>query len=290
MPQRPIIEIPIIVAHLNNLYVKTQDANTNCTCDECSPELYQGCKSHKILDVPVQLNQSSKPIFQPLSRHIINGGTYEPLSLARKCIAYFDVPQQELNQTQINAVSRFHSHMAEWGHMMDDASSAAIPTETIMELLDVFNDLFFMSANKYRFVWKAHTPGYYGYCEFPTADTPCTIVVNSVDYRELAWKAHPHRRMLDRISILLHEEAHALFHTYACRKCDTYSENVGVAGHGRAWQLLAAKLEEKGLELLGIPIFLGTFDSLVNWVQVDKQLPSICDLMKYKLKSYDMEY
>lgn len=69
------------------------------------------------------------------------------------------------------------------------------------------------------------------------------------------------------ISTLLHEMCHAYINLYACfgescgqQECtfghQHYLETIGPTGHGRSWQILAAAIENRAKEVLGINLDL----------------------------------
>ncbi len=53
---------------------------------------------------------------------------------------------------------------------------------------------------------------------------------------------------------------------------------IGPRGHGRAWQILAAKLEQVARVVIGGPVDLGRFPSLLRDCEGTGKLPSVHDL------------
>ena len=72
----------------------------------------------------------------------------------------------------------------------------------------------------------------------------------------------PKKTMYIRISVLLHELCHAMLQIYECRKCSSYEFELSYRGHGEAWQLLAAKIEEVTSSIFGIRLDLNSTLSL----------------------------
>jgi hypothetical protein len=56
---------------------------------------------------------------------------------------------------------------------------------------------------------------------------------------------------------------------------------VGSRGHGRAWQLLAKKVEDVATVVLGARVDMGRFPSLLRDLEGNGQLPSYHDLEVY---------
>ena len=54
--------------------------------------------------------------------------------------------------------------------------------------------------------------------------------------------------------------------------------------HGRPFQLLAQKIEEKAPEFLGIPVDMIRFPTAVYQIQQLNVWPTLCDLKHYKLE------
>jgi hypothetical protein len=93
------------------------------------------------------------------------------------------------------------------------------------------------------------------------------------------------RRTIYRIGTILHEVLHAYVESYSCddELCRTRPDNRGYDdGHGRAWQLIAVKLEEVAGQLLNIELDLGRWTALEQHIQSSYRImPSECDLRNY---------
>lgn len=57
-----------------------------------------------------------------------------------------------------------------------------------------------------------------------------------------------------------------------------HEQCIGPRGHGRAWQLLAAKMEEVATKLLGGFVDFGRYQSMLHDLEGSGKLPSQHDL------------
>jgi hypothetical protein len=85
-------------------------------------------------------------------------------------------------------------------------------------------------------------------------------------------------RLHSRLGTLLHEMIHAFLKAHVCRSCPMHDSCIGPRGHGRAWQILAAKLEQVARVVIGGPVDLGRFPSLLRDCEGTGKLPSVHDL------------
>jgi hypothetical protein len=85
----------------------------------------------------------------------------------------------------------------------------------------------------------------------------------------------------------LHELLHAFLDELSYRQCPNYFEDLGHAGHGRAWQLVAKAIEEQSLRLLGTEVYLGRLAAHTMHLQPANQrasksyTPSVHDLVAF---------
>lgn len=89
-------------------------------------------------------------------------------------------------------------------------------------------------------------------------------------------------RWRNRIGTILHEMCHAFLKAYTCRSCSMHDHCVGSRGHGRAWQILAEKIEEVATRLLDGCVDMGRFPSLLHDMEGHGRLPSSHDLEVYR--------
>jgi hypothetical protein len=85
-------------------------------------------------------------------------------------------------------------------------------------------------------------------------------------------------RWLSRVGTVLHELCHAYLKAYTCRSCPMHDVCVGPRGHGRAWQLLAKKIEEVATRVLGGFCDMGRYQSALHDFEGSGVLMSRCDL------------
>ena len=90
--------------------------------------------------------------------------------------------------------------------------------------------------------------------------------------------------MLDILSVLLHEAVHVFFLSNACTLCRSCSWNLNIQSHGRAWQLLTSRVENKFIRLTGLPVYLGGFDALRRHWKFVYPLPSLHDISEWRLE------
>ncbi|KAF1963517.1 hypothetical protein CC80DRAFT_498685 [Byssothecium circinans] len=90
-----------------------------------------------------------------------------------------------------------------------------------------------------------------------------------------------------RLGVLLHELLHNFIDVYACKSCPTFSHCVGPDGHGRAFLVLAARIEKVMPMILDdtFNINLGRVDMVKHHVKASGKLPSVCDLDRYRLET-----
>lgn len=88
---------------------------------------------------------------------------------------------------------------------------------------------------------------------------------------------------LDFLSTLVHECIHAFLQYYPCWWCRAWDWDYGDGGHGRIFQVLAMKMEEVFPRLVGLPVRLGRFESVVGDFVRGARLPSVSDLEAWRL-------
>jgi hypothetical protein len=90
---------------------------------------------------------------------------------------------------------------------------------------------------------------------------------------------------LETLSTLIHEDVHIFLSQYGCVSCKTRKLHDGAGSRGRPFQIIAARLEEVVLEILGIPIDLGRWESFsASWKEV-AWLPSRHDATDFRFSS-----
>jgi hypothetical protein len=224
----------------------------------------------------------------------MNGQTYEALHVAREAIRYFDKPLEQLNETQIAAVTKLKDLKERKGHnsrrdilqrLGHTYAHKSVPKADMMYLLQIFNDLFFFGTLDAEFLWteRFDVEGAIGQYRYADRHTPARICmhVRQVDSNISGYDRF-NGNVMSRLGTLLHEAAHAYLGQFACRRCSTYRRNLDAFQHGRAFQLLATKLEEKVVAFLDLPIETGRLSSyLSQWDKVTA-LPSQHDMVVWR--------
>lgn len=93
------------------------------------------------------------------------------------------------------------------------------------------------------------------------------------------------RWMLDLLGTLVHEAVHVYFYAYTCHRCRSAEENLMSHGHGRAWQLVTARLERCFVRFVGLPVDMGRFSGIQgNWAYF-YPTPSRHDFSEWRLEN-----
>jgi hypothetical protein len=214
------------------------------------------------------------------------------MHLARTVAAYINRPESHLNDLQLDAVRHLRRWIIHRGDILTPTKSKdgekLLPAPEMSQLWSWFNSLFFAGdiPNKI-FRWNPKlrdsnavaTGGLRG-------GHPCIDMDPLYDSRMIS--TFPDYWILEFISSLLHEAIHVFQTYYGCSLCRTAIEDDYAAGHGWVFNIIGAAIEEACPRLLGIPVDLGRFQSLVaGWETVDK-LPSACDLEGFEFEMADM--
>jgi hypothetical protein len=89
-----------------------------------------------------------------------------------------------------------------------------------------------------------------------------------------------------RLNVLLHEACHAYLDANTCLYCPSDDHCLGFDGHGRAFQLLSSRLEEKGPQFLGYYCWLCRFASMMHHIYCTGNFPNACDFDSYDFSLY----
>ncbi|KAH7086161.1 hypothetical protein FB567DRAFT_593111 [Paraphoma chrysanthemicola] len=278
--------------------IEAQSSNPSCTCDTCDPEAYvpgRHCNfpPHfriKLQKDPVPNKLGSECYLVPKTFSNLDIKRAEPMHFARTCIEYFDRPEHQLNDTQLDALAQLRKWRTERLHIILSSQPATyldrlISESEMRDLLGCINAIFFgHDYDMYIFRW------------IPTWSVPQSAHVrrsNSYSHRYIIEMLSnlpgpdpfQGRWMLEILGILLHEAVHVQLCAHACKTCKRSDENIRPGGHGRAWQLLAAAVERCFVKYLGLPVDLHRFGSLrVDWKKKSpSKLPSKHDMEEWKL-------
>lgn len=133
-----------------------------------------------------------------------------------------------------------------------------VARKRIEKILEVFNNLIFMSAIKFRFEWSdfGGTGREYGRCSVGS-DGVALIQLNDALWREWLYAGRSQGRLLARLSTLLHEALHAILNTYVCHDSFSHRHCIGRGGHGQSWQIIAERFEVVAVRFLAWRPILG---------------------------------
>ncbi|KAJ4358358.1 uncharacterized protein N0V89_002940 [Didymosphaeria variabile] len=137
---------------------------------------------------------------------------------------------------------------------------ALLPTHEMQHLWQTINILFFGGPIPgISFRWKKIKHSVLG-------RTTTSLSGNPVISMHPARTAHDFGdyAILDFLSTLVHEIIHAFLQYYPCWLCRSWARDYTAGGHGRLFQILARKMEEVFPRLLGVPVRLGRFESLLG--------------------------
>lgn len=187
--------------------------------------------------------------------------------LAKQAAASFN-GTQPLGMTQQAAITRWRS------------TTPAFPN--FSTVLDAFSDIFFLGqlpTSQLKAEWRNMPSRIHGY-NIPSnnANLPDKIYVNCA-------RIYLRYSSVAIIRVLLHEAAHAFFSRYARHERRTRSSrgmfhnaDLGITGHGRAWQYLVKSIEERMGELLDLHGSLGRDDGFGHELLHGGRLPCWLDV------------
>ncbi|KAF7447086.1 hypothetical protein PtrSN002B_003512 [Pyrenophora tritici-repentis] len=302
---------------LRHLQQRVQDEDVFCNCDECAPKYYKisTTASHgTIRDLPPQDSQSTTstkktrsfqtplqlktptPILPTLTLRF-HGGTYEAMTLVRHHIAWLDATYLHPSASPTVAVKKLRTLLTAWHPHLSSANLRhTLSTHQLATLFSHLNAVFFAGCvpphNKtlsagFSYLSEACSDSF-GRSNFNRV-LGTQVLLHPCLWRGQHSHTHGHRTststtttaaaaVSSRLSTLLHEMSHAYLQAYTCAACPTHASSIGPLGHGRAWQLLAAKIEHVASVLLGTGMDLGRLPALLRDVGAGAALPSWHDL------------
>jgi hypothetical protein len=285
-----------VPSDLQELKTWVNVATTPCDCDVCSPWLYQlGPKSSHgsiIYRTQARSNGSrsfqrikSTPLFPQPELSLRLYGEYEAMRLVRHHVAWLDKtylqePQKYDNLNVLQLKSLLHS----WNPNLTGRDMRQ--TMSIKLLNQIF---FFDAIPSHRQAISS------GFSWLPDSEQACfgigtfnpvigtQVLLHPVLYRHGGDPEDLDARWRNRIGTVLHELCHAFLKAYTCRSCPMHDQCIGARGHGRAWQILATKMEEVATKLMGGYVDFGRYPSLLHDLEGNGKLPSAHDLevLKY---------
>jgi hypothetical protein len=271
--------------------VLEHEPELKCNCDVCDPPtFYQSWRncllphSHIKLKVDSAPNRFGNECYQQLKMWKMPFRGCESMHLARQTISYFDRDEESLNNTQGDALASMNTWIqtrtADF-MTIDQATDLdkLIPAEEMRQLLTWINLLFCDDPSRLKFHWLKEMPSW------PDAISISNSHLENYIAMKPTYPSQPRKRyMLETISALLHEAVHAHFQLCGCSDCSIRAPNHQPHGHGRPWQLLAARVENAFVRWTGLPVELSRFDSIaVHWKDF-QLLPSAHDFDEWDLE------
>jgi hypothetical protein len=215
---------------------------------------------------------------------------FEVMHLARSIVEYMDAYPYNWNQEQLQGLSTFAKWLARREHELyvrtkETDGEKILPIEEARLLLKSFMEMFFGGAIPCKLVYKALSRGVLGTAGpdslFHLHDITISLDVGASKMSKNEQGAYT---LLDFIGVLLHEAVHAFIQQYACTHCKSFKAADTARGHGRAFQIIAAKIEQVCIRILGLPVDLMRCEALLyHWDVLSKKLPSRHDLQTWRL-------
>ncbi|KAF2450570.1 hypothetical protein P171DRAFT_503135, partial [Karstenula rhodostoma CBS 690.94] len=293
--------LPQTVADLEAL---ARARNNRCTCDTCTPRARKKSNCvpwpHFTPDLPSRLttNRHGNTVFAPPKLSSRAARPAQGPLLARSMISYFDQPPSHLNDAQLAARAsliawrdrRMSALLTPYAH---PNGRLLVPAPEMQSLWEGLNTLFFGGRIPgIRFRWTEDKHGVLGRSAFSFGGSPVISMHPTRTSRDFGDYA-----VLDFLSTLVHEAVHAFLQFYACRWYHVWDGEYTAGGHGRVFQMLAKKLEEAVPRLLGVPVRLGRFESLLGDLGVREgkegrlrgRVPSVHDLELWRFEDVDRD-
>lgn len=248
-----------------------------CTCARCKPALYQSLREGHPKDEDLSVRTTG-----------IWPGCHPAWSLAIRAVRSFDSrrpDRQTLRWGRLRAI-------ADWKTWWQDGQSSAAkhlrsldlrhavprPQHFFGKVVEIFSQLFFLgalSSRSVKIIWGLDESSLHG------ITSGMTIVLNP--------QRHSHRLAPPAVlCTILHEMLHIFLCLYSCRGgvascgnevCEYLRvDNLGIGGHGRAWQYMAQKIEAEMPRLLGFGGRLGRQECALKEIVTLGFRPSSCDI------------
>ncbi|KAF2022485.1 hypothetical protein EK21DRAFT_83281 [Setomelanomma holmii] len=291
----PLFKVP---ADINELKSWIKEEAVRCDCDECAPRLYQlgaGSAHGVIQHQSPAAKQKMKRFARAHDMHhsprpelnLRLYGEYEAMRLVRYHIAWLDEtyiqrPQEKYGRN----IQQLQSLMHVWKpNLTGSDMRQSMSSEQALHLISLLNDVFFFGAiPPHRQAISA------GFSWLPESERTCfgvgtfnpligaQVLLHPTLYRNGGNIEDLDVRWRNRLGTILHELCHAFLKAYTCRSCPMHDRCVGARGHGRAWQILATKMEEVATKLMGGFVDFGRWPSLLNEIEGCGKLLSAHDL------------
>ncbi|KAF2638300.1 hypothetical protein P280DRAFT_520320 [Massarina eburnea CBS 473.64] len=274
---------------LEELEAFVQTQAIDCTCDICRPDLRAkgNCLRGKHLKFDLKKNlvpnQYGNVVFAPPRFAGIGEVPPETMHLTRMIIKYFDRSVKDLNNEQLaarEAICKWRDKR--WRDIISIPKTQdgrdLVTVAEMRQLWKWFNVLFFGGPIRgVNFRWS-----------MTLFHSGCTSFHFGIPHV----KINPYRLggsfgsyiFLELISTLMHEAVHAFLIHHPCSYCCSNRMDYGENGHGRAFHVLGAKLEEVFPRLLGLPLRLGRVESVFADWKYPVSLPSVHEFSEWKLQ------
>jgi hypothetical protein len=290
-----------VPASLADLRSQVEKASSSCDCDECAPWLYHLAKGsghgkiqHQNCERKARALRFSyarnNPAPHPELRRRLYG-EYEAMRLVRHHVAWLDQTYLRSPTSDNLEVLRLNSLLSAWNpHLAGADMRQTMGTTQLLQLMAQLNQVFFFGAVPPHqqmvsagFSWLPESKrDCFGIGSFnPLIGTQ--ILLHPTLYRHHGSSEDLDVRWRSRIGTILHEMCHAFLKAYTCRSCPMHDACIGPRGHGRAWQILAAKIEVVATRLMDGFVDMGRYPSLLHDLQGNGKLPSRHDLQVYRL-------
>jgi hypothetical protein len=292
-----------VPSDLQELKTWVKDATIPCDCDVCSPLLYQlGIKSshgNMIYRMQTRSNGSrtfrraqNTPLVPQPELSLRFYGEYEAMRLVRHHVTWLDntylqSPPEDGNLKVLQLKGLLHN----WNpNLTGQDMRHTMSSAQFLHLIKLLNQIFFFGAvPSHRQAISS------GFSWLPESEQACfgigtfnpvigtQVLLHPILYRHGGDPEDLDARWRNRIGTVLHELCHAFLKAYTCRSCPMHDKCIGARGHGRAWQILAAKMEEVATKLMGGYVDFGRYPSLLHDLEGNGKLPSAHDLevLKY---------
>jgi hypothetical protein len=270
--------------------IENQDPMPKSTCDICDPEAcrsIRNCKLHPHARVKLErsesLNRYGEKCHAPLKVGVVIAKC-EVMHLAHRTIEYFDMPKEDLNGVQLNALAQLN----EWldSRIKDILSEQdnkdfdkLVPKQEMRQLWRWINEIFFgRDSSRFRFRWNGELTGEDANIAIAATGYISRTILMKTSREENTSHLESGTWMLDVLAVLIHEAMHIYSSKYGCIICSTTKSSLMPHGHGRAWQVLASRIEACFLRFTMLPVELGRWIAFLAWWESSDPFPSLHNL------------
>jgi hypothetical protein len=286
-----------VPSNIEELRTWVANSAAPCDCDECAPWLYQLGVNSSHGAIRYQEHDFDEPTrfcnlrislrYRIPKLNLRMYGEYESMRLVRHHTAWLDKTyMQSLVGEKRTPVLQLQSLMRSWKpNLTGRDMRATMSSAQSLQIIKLLNKVFFFGAI------PSHRESISsGFSWLPDSEKACfgvgtfnpiigtQILLHPTLYRNNGDMEDLDARWRNRLGTILHELCHAFLKAYTCRSCPTHDHCIGPRGHGRAWQILVAKMEEVATRLMGGFVDMGRYPSLLHDLEDNGKLPSAHDL------------